>query len=148
MRLSFPAWCRSPRHVLDMWHQHSPLMFVQELANAYGNWNEKERHLTIETWKPKNWGVHDTSSRIATGKWYWLPSGASHLNVMATFQTTCEAYLEEVRRTIAAYPILTQCGGQHSHVGNDQEDAFLKVWSAWTARPEQDSPVIVILSTT
>lgn len=81
---------------------------LQELANAYGSWDEKERHLTIEAWKPKNWGAHDTSSRIAPGRWYWLPSGAGHLNFLATFQTKLEIYLNEVRHSVDAYPICTK----------------------------------------
>lgn len=70
--------------------------YLQEMANAYGEWDEKQRHLTIETWKPKNWAVHDTSSRIAPGQGYWLPSGAMQLNALATFQANCDVYLSEV----------------------------------------------------
>lgn len=79
-----------------------PIVCAQELTNAYGIWDPKIRKLIIETWKPRNWGAHDTSSRIASGKWYWLPSGASHLNFLATLQASCDVFSDEVSKSCAA----------------------------------------------
>lgn len=71
-------------------------LYLQELFNAYGLWNAKERTLLSEAWKPKIFGAHDTSARIAPGRWYWLPSGASRLNSIVTTQFGGLTYFNEV----------------------------------------------------
>lgn len=69
---------------------------LQELVNSFGAWDEKQRRLVIDAGAPKIWGTHDTNSRIAPGQFYWLPSGAAHLNLLATMHANAEVTLSEV----------------------------------------------------
>lgn len=69
---------------------------MQELATAFGEWVEKERRLTIETYMAKNRGAAATSSRRASNGLYWLPSGAGHLNYLALNEVVYVFFFSEV----------------------------------------------------
>lgn len=73
----------------------------QELTTPQGPYDPKERRLQIDMFKPRAWGVHDTSSKKPPGAWYWLPSGAAHLNTIVTYRTFINAFFNEVRRPLS-----------------------------------------------